>query len=218
MPAPYGVGAMRGASVIRSSNEQRQHVRETSRAYHAAECTASERASADDAGRDDTRCRGGTRRGLWGSSFTRRRATTEMGLRDATLPSREVPMQEPDNCGRSNSNFVRGTSMRRSRRRQFDARATSLPTDSTESPLTRRTHANPCNAWLSAPLRCMKASRAAESPREAEHGTSCALDLSIEYIPTEHSNRNTLVDLGRALPPNGDRSQHVSSQQRQCLR
>ncbi|TYK31552.1 hypothetical protein E5676_scaffold172G00410 [Cucumis melo var. makuwa] len=47
---------------------------------------------------------------------------------------------------------------------------------------------------------------------EAKHRMSCALDLCIVY-PCEHCNRNTFVLMGRSIPPNGDRSQHVQSRQ-----
>lgn len=62
VPTPHGVGPTQGASVIRSSKGQRQHVRGAPRPYHAAECTASERPSADNAGRHDAPRRQGRTR------------------------------------------------------------------------------------------------------------------------------------------------------------
>lgn len=64
--------------------------------------------------------------------------------RDSTLPSREVNNARTDpHCGHSKYHYFGARRINEEEPcRQFDARAPSLPTQPTESPLTRRTSSN----------------------------------------------------------------------------
>lgn len=96
-------------------------------------------------------------------------------------------------AARSTSGHI--TSMRRSWCRQFDARAPSLPTQTTESPLTRRTR------------------KRARAMLDYSHPRAV---LGVRDRLTKPSPRNVVRDRtnfssGRAQPSSGDRSQVIST-------